>query len=173
MVDEKNPLHLVKTANLEPNGNQHAIQEQEQVQKQESEHPQQYPVSTHVQYVGNRPFELSLRTINNLQLLILTFPRGLFLLMAANNANCPTVNGESELNVHRKFIPAFKKYLHWITFTFTTTGTKVHAQIMMANRLEAAGNLTQGGGSACFLESPFKQQRRSQPRRRRIMTSFR
>jgi hypothetical protein len=164
------PVHLVADANLEPSEDQ---QEQEQVQQNEPAQPPQYPVSTLVQSVGNRPFEISLRTIHNLQLLILTFPRGLTLLMAATDANRPAVNGAAQLDVHRKFLPAFEKYLHWITFTFPTTGTKVQAQIMLANRLEAACNLIQGGACACFLNSPFRQQRRAQPSRRRILASSR
>jgi len=174
--DPVEPLHLVQDPNVAPEGVQNEENEggePAEVQQPPQEEQPQYPVSTLVQSVGNRPFELSLRTIHALQLLILTFPRGLTLLMAANDVNRPIVNGVAQLDVHRKFLPAFEKYLHWITFTFPTTGTKVQAQIMLANRLEAACNLIQGGACACFLNSPFRQQRRSQPSRRRIMASSR
>merc|ERR1719319_446518 len=103
-------------------------------------------------------------------MLVLSFPRGLTLLMASTDANRPSYGGLAQLDVHRKFLPSFNKYLHWISFTFQETGRKVQAQIMLPTRLTAACQLVQGGAQACFLQSPFRIQRRQQAptRRRRV-----
>jgi len=130
-------------------------------------------VSTLVQTVGDRPFHMSIQTVHNLQLLILTFPRGLTLLMSPSDAKRPQSNGIAQLDVHRKFLPAFGKYLHWITFTFQGTGTNVKAQIMLPSRLAAACNLIQGGASACFINCPFRVPRRLQNNKRRVVRTGR
>jgi len=143
--------------------------------KDEEEQPPvvQQPVNTLVQTVGNRPFHISLHTVHNLQLFILTFPRGLTLLMSPSDPKRPTANGVAQLDVHRKFLPTFGKYLHWITFTFQGTGNNVKAQIMLPTRLEAACNLIQGGASACFINCPFRVPRRPQTNKRRILRAVR
>jgi len=129
----------------------------------------QNPPSTLVQTVGNRSFKVTRMMVAQQMMLVLSFPRGLTLLTPDSDSNQPTENGVAQLDVHRKFLPSFNKYLHWISFTFTT-GHKVQAQIMLPTRLSAACQLVQGGASACFLHCPFRVQRRPQvpTRRRRI-----
>lgn len=135
----------------------------------------QSPPSTLVQTVGNRPFKVVQMMVQQQLMLILSFRSGITLLMPTTDANRPTEGGVAQLDVHRKFLPSFNKYLHWISFTFQGTGGNVLAQIMLPTRLAAACQLVKGGASACFLQSPVRIQRRPQvpTRRRRIINGRR
>lgn len=130
-------------------------------------------INTLVQNVGPRPFEISDKEINNTQLLILTFPSGLTLLMPHADIKRPTENGVAKIDVHRKFLPTFGKYLHWIVFTFPKTGNQIKAQIMKQDRLEASYNLIHGGASACFISNPYTVHRQSHINKRRIRRTIR
>ena len=122
-------------------------------QDEEERAPPFFPVATLIQTVGNRHYELSTRTVHATPVIILTFPRGLTLMMPAQVLNNPNQPGLARLDVHRKFLPNFGKYLHWINFTFLQTENRIKAQIVLRTRLEAACRMIKEGGSACFLET--------------------
>jgi hypothetical protein len=104
-----------------------------------------------------RPFELSVRKYNNMDILVISFEKGLTLLMSNNEEKRPRMNGVAHLDKHRKFLPSFGKYLHWITFIFPTN-FRFPSQIMLTNRLLQACRLMNVGASACFLTSPFQDE---------------
>ena len=147
--------------------------ERTNIHQPEQEGQAQYQVSTLVQSVGNRSFELSKRKIDGTEILILEFPRGLTVLMAANDDKQPKDKGRAKLEVHRKFITQHEKYLHWIRFTFITEETEIQAQIMLQSRLGAAINLIRQRAYACFLQNPLRPLRRKQHVRKRTQTSTR
>ena len=130
-------------------------------QDREERGPPVFPVVTLVQSVGNRPYELSTRTVHATPVAILTFPRGLTLMVPAHALDHLNQLGSARLDVHRKFLPNFGKYLHWIVFTFMQTGNRIKAQIVLRTRLAAACQMIREGGSACFLENPLRTFRRS------------
>ena len=84
-----------------------------------------FPVATLVQSVGNRPYELSTRTVHTIPVVILTFPRGLTLMMPDQVRDQLNQLGSARLDVHRKFLPNFGKYIHWIVFTLIQTGNRI------------------------------------------------
>lgn len=135
--------------------------------------PGDFPVSTLVQRVGKRGFVKTQRNVDGMEVLVLSFPRGLTILMAANNENRPIANGLAEMSVHRKFITPAAMYLHWVSITFTIGGPKIQAQIMKQDRLSAALAMVRGGAYACFLRSPLRPLRRERNIRRRKLTSNR
>jgi len=139
----------------------------------EKEQPELQPANTLVQTVGTRPYHLTLQTVHNLSLVVLSFPRGLTLLMSPSDPHVPSQDGAAQLDVHRKFLPNYGKYLHWITFTFQGKGTNTKAQIMLPTRLEAACQLINGGASACFINCPFRVLRRSKNNGRRMVRTVR
>ena len=130
-------------------------------QDREERGPPVFPVVTLVQSVGNRPYELSTRTVHATPVVILTFPRGLTLMVPAHALDHLNQLGSARLDVHRKFLPNFGKYLHWIVFTFMQTGNRIKAQIVLRTRLAAACQMIREGGSACFLGNPLRTFRRS------------
>ena len=130
-------------------------------QGREERRPPVFPVVTLVQSVGNRSYELSTRTVHATPVIILTFPRGLTLMVPAHALDHLNQLGSARLDVHRKFLPNFGKYLHWIVFTFMQTGNRIKAQIVLRTRLAAACQMIREGGSACFLGNPLRAFRRS------------
>ena len=119
----------------------------------------QYPVSTLVQSVGQRPFKIRRQELPGVNLTVLTFPRGLTLIINGDDPNQPPSEGIAHLEVHRKFIPIYQKYLHWMTFTIPMVQNKVRAQIMPPNRFEAACEMVKWGAAACFINSnrPYRK----------------
>ena len=126
-------------------------------------------VITLVQTMGIRPYQTFLTTINQVPLATLKFPMGMTLLMSPSDPLLPATTGEARVDVHRKFLPIFGKFLHWISFWFPTT--RVKAQIMRPNRTMAAYDLVRGGAAAVFINSPFRTPRRTQVNKRRTVTA--
>ena len=131
--------------------------------------PQQLPQSssTLIQSLGKRRYATSVCTYGQFHLCLLTFPHGLTLLMSPSHSLLPLMNGEAQLDVHRKFLPDFGKFLHWITFTFENGVSRVKAQIMLPNRVGAACNMVKGDVAAAFIHSPFGKHRRTTSNNRR------
>ena len=127
-------------------------------QDREERGPPVFPVVTLVQSVGNRPYELSTRTVHATPVAILTFPRGLTLMVPAHALDHLNQLGSARLDVHRKFLPNFGKYQ---VFTFMQSGNRIKAQIVLTTRLAAACQVVREGGSACFLGNPLRAFRRS------------
>ena len=141
-------------------------------QDRKGQAPLTFPAVTLVQTVGNRPYELSTRVIHDTPVAILTFPAGLTLMVPSQVLNHLNQVGTARLAVHRKFLPNFGKYLHWIAFTFVQFGIRITAQIVLVTRLAAACQMIREGGTACFLANPLRTSRRSRnPRPRRCITS--
>lgn len=143
-----------------------------QHQNDEGEHQQQghqqdehNPPTTLVRTIGNRPYRTVLTTLNQIPIGILKFPRGLTLFMSPSSPLFPATTGEAHLDVHRKFLPIFGKFLHWITFTFP--GSRVKAQIMIPRRLEFAYNMVRGGSAAVFVNPPLQRRPVNPPLQRR------
>ena len=136
-------------------------------QDREERGPPVFPVVTLVQSVGNRPYELSTRIVHATPVAILTFPRGLTLMVPAHALDHLSQLGSARLAVHRKFLPNFGKYLHWIAFTFVQSGIRITAQIVLTTRLAAACQMIREGGTACFLANPLRTFRRSRNTRPR------
>jgi hypothetical protein len=114
------------------------------------------------------PYKISSQTVvNGQEVMILTFAGGLTLLMASNDPNPPNMEGVAELDVHRKLLPAYGKYLHWICFSFPDRGVIVRAQLMLPSRLQAALVMVTSGAAAAFVQSPFRMQRRSRVMKKR------
>ena len=115
-----------------------------------------------IQSVPDRPFRIRRRTAHNQQLLVLEFPRGIRVLMSAGNTNRPLTGGITLIQVYRKYLPAMHQVLHWISIISPALQTRISAQIMATGRLEAACEITQRGGYACFASTPFQEYRQSQ-----------
>ena len=130
-------------------------------QSRKRQTPTVFPVSTLVQTVGNRPYERSTRVIYGTSVAVLAFPSGLTLLIPSQASNHLGQAGTARLSVHRKFLTGYDRYLHWMAFVFVQSGIKVSAQIMLMSRLEAACQMIDGGGSACFLANPVRVYRRN------------
>ena len=141
-------------------------QQQQELQPDEQSNQQDdnNPATTLVQTIGTRPYQTVITTINQIPLAILKFQRGLSLLMSPSSPLLPAMTGEAHLDVHRKFLPMFGKYLHWITFIFH--GSRVMAQIMLPKRLGAAYTMVHGGSAAVFMNSPLH--RRSRVKNKRL-----
>ena len=122
--------------------------------------------STLVQRSARKNFLISRRTIRGTELLIVTFPRGLTILMNANNVNRPRCPGEATIEVHRRFITREAKWLHYVRILFIH-GRQIQAQILLPSRLSAALELIKCGGSGCFLQNPLRPLRQSRNLRRR------
>ena len=144
-----------------------------QHQNDEGEHQQQghqqdehNPPTPLVRTIGNRPYRTVLTTLNQIPIGILKFPRGLTLFMSPSSPLFPATTGEAHLDIHRKFLPIFGKFLHWITFTFP--GSRVKAQIMIPRRLEFAYNMVRGGSAAVFVNPPLQRRPRINNKRRAI-----
>ena len=144
-----------------------------QHQNDEGEHQQQghqqdehNPATTLVQTIGTRPYRTVRTTLNQIPTAILKFPRGLTLFMSPFSPLFPATTGEAQLDVHRKFLSTYGKFLHWITFTFP--GSRVQAQILIPRRLGAAYNMVRGGSAAVFVKSPLQRRRRVNNKRRAI-----
>ena len=90
-------------------------------QDEEEQGPPLFPVATLVQSVGNRHYEL-FRTVHATPVIILTFPRGLTLMMPAQALDHLNQLGSARLDVHRKFLPNFGKYP--VSYTHLTLPTK-------------------------------------------------
>ena len=130
-------------------------------QDRKGQAPPAFPAVTLVQTVGNRPYELSTRIVHGTPVAILTFPAGLTLMVPSHALNHLNQVGTARLAVHRKFLPNFGKYLHWIAFTFVQSGIRITAQIVLMTRLAAACQMIREGGTACFLANPLRTFRRS------------
>ena len=135
--------------------------------------PPAFPVATLVQTVGNRPYELSTRVVYGTPVAILTFPAGLTLMIPSHALNHLNQVGTARLAVHRKFLPDYGRYLHWMAFMFVQSGIKVTAQIVLVSRLGAACQMISEGGTACFLANPLRTFRRSRNTRSRIFITSR
>ena len=142
-------------------------------QDRKEQGPPVFPVVTLVQTVGNRPYELSTRVVHATPVAILTFPRGLTLMVPAHASDHLSQLGSARLAVHRKFLPNFGKYLHWIAFAFMQSGIKIKAQIVLTTRLAVACQMVKEGGAACFLVNPLRTFRRSRNIRQRSCISSR
>ena len=136
-------------------------------QNRKGQTPPAFPVATLVQTVGNRPYELSTRIVHGTLVTILTFPAGLTLMIPSQALNHLNQVGTARLAVHRKFLPDFGKYLHWIAFTFVQSGIRITAQIVLMTRLVAACQMISEGGTACFLANPLRILRRNRNTRSR------
>lgn len=156
---------------------QEELQPQEKVQNQvKVQNPPNIPIVTLVQSLGIRQYRMCVRTVDGHQLCVITFQghRGLTLLLAPSYPHRPTdLTGLVQLDVHRKYLTTYGKYLHWVTFTFQSTGHRVQAQIMLNTRLNAAYNMVEGGAAACFINSPFPLLRRAQASKRQRCQSRR
>ena len=143
---------------------------QEKVQYQvKLQNQLQIPVITLVRSLGINQHRMCERSVDGHQLCVITFPghRGLTLLLSPSHPHCPRgMVGLVQLDVHRKYLTTYGKYLHWVTFTFQPTGHRVQAQIMLPSRLNEAYNMVEGGAAACFINSPFSLLRRTQARKR-------
>ena len=142
-------------------------------QDRKGQTPPAFPVATLVQTVGNRPYELSTRVVYGTLVTILTFPAGLTLMIPSQALNHLNQVGTARLAVHRKFLPDYGRYLHWIAFTFVQSGIKITAQIVLMSRLAAACQMISEGGTACFLANPLRTFRRSRNTRSRICITSR
>ena len=129
------------------------------------DHSAGYP-STLVQSSEGKNFLISRRTVEGTKILIVTFPRGLTILMNANNVNRPRCPGEATIEVHRRFITREAKWLHYVRILFIH-GRQIQAQILLPSRLSAALELIKGGHCGCFLQNPLRPLRQSRNLRRR------
>ena len=149
-----------------PSNAKYFKEEEHQQEQTQQEHK---PAITLGIRLGIRPYQTVLTTINQVPLAILKFPRGLTLLMSPSDSLLPATTGEAQMDVHRKFMPMFGKFLLWIIFRFPTT--TVIAQIMRPSRTMAAYDMVRGGAAAVFINSPFRTPRRTQVNKRRTVTA--
>jgi len=134
------------------------------------------PEPTLAQRLGVRNYHLTKKTLSGVEMLILVFPGvangpRLTLLMPAANPFPPNLYKEAQLDVHRKFLTSYGKFLHWISFGFPGLEGSVQAQIMLPTRLEAAVDMIKKGSSACFLDCPNRLKRRGQCTKRVVKSA--
>ena len=125
---------------------------------------------TLVQSLCLRKYSNSIQTRGNHQLCVITIlsHTSLTLIMSECNPLRPHItNGLVKVDVHRKFLPYYGKFLHWISFIFMGSCLRVQAQIMLPGRLDAAYTMVEGGAAACFVNSPFRLERRAQRKNKR------
>ena len=127
----------------------------------ENEQPQ-YPAASLTQQANNKAFLLGRRRIGANTFKIVSFERGLTLILPEDAENHPHTDGRADIHVHRKFLNNFGKFLHWIIFSFNNPNSRISipAQIMLPHRFDAGCEIVRNGGTACFLANPFPQRRR-------------
>jgi len=146
---------------------------EEENNRQDQKEEEPTPVNTFVKKLI-MPYKISSQqVVNGQEVMILTFAGGLTLLMSPNDPNPPNMEGMAELDVHRKLLPAYGKYLHWICLSFPNRGVIVRAQLMLPGRLQAALAMVSSGAAAAFVQPPFRMQRRPIAMKRRKGTNGR
>ena len=127
-------------------------------------------LTTLVHRLGIRKYFVTKKTLNGVKMLVLIFPGSggprLTLLTPAASHFGENNRGEAELDVHRKFLTSYGKFLHWISFGFPGQERRVQAQIMLPTRIQAAIEMVSKGTSAAFLDCPPSLQRRGQANKR-------
>ena len=118
--------------------------------------------TTLVQDLGYRRYETSQRTVGHHHLTTIMFtPSGLTVIMSPSHPQHPAKgSGNGKLELHRKLLPEYGKFLHWVTIAFAGTDGKLNAQIVLPGRLAAACQMTEGGAAAAFVNPPFRPIRR-------------
>ena len=132
-----------------------------------------FPVATLIQTVGNRPYKRTTRVIHGVLVTVLTFPTGLTLMVPPQALNHLEQVGTGRLSVHRKFLPDYGRFLHWIAFEFVRYGIRITAQVMLMSRLAAASQMISEGGTACFLANPLRTFRRNKNTRSKLCINSR
>ena len=134
-------------------------------EEEENEQPP-FPLGSLTQQVFNKAFLLGRKRIGANMFKILSFNRGLTLILPEDAENHPHTDGQCDIFVHRRFLNQYEKFLHWIIFVFKNPNNQISipAQIMLSTRVGAGCEITKDGGAACFLNNPFPQRRRTSRR---------
>ena len=130
-------------------------------EEEENEHPP-YPLASLTQQANNKAFLLGRRRIGADMFKIISFERGLTLILPEDEADHPHTAGHADIHVHRKYLNNFGKFLNWIIFSFKNPNNRISipAQIILPTRVDAGCEIVRNGGTACFLNNPFPQRRR-------------
>lgn len=122
-----------------------------------------YPVSTLIQAVHNKPFVVRHRTTMGRRMKRLEFRVSLTLLMDDDNQLIQDVMGNAKIEVHRKFMPQYEKFLHWIKIVIGTDGPTIKAQLFFD--MELACNHARTTGFA-FIQDERPKRVTRRPRTR-------
>ena len=122
-----------------------------------------------IRTVESMTFEVTNHQIGSVLYKVLQFTTGLTLTFRSNPL-LPVTGGTARLQVYKKLIPRYQKYLIWIEFKIHRTGRTISAQWILANRVRRACSLMREGLPTCFNRNPFLI-RRSTKSPRRIRTT--
>ena len=97
------------------------------------------------------PYKIKFEVRNNIQICIMTFPRGRTVLMAASDPKRPTAEGIAWVVEYTQYLANTRRYQPYSMITLTSTGHSFRTQMMERNTLENACEIICTGNYPCFI----------------------